>query len=411
MTPPRPQRIWAGRVFAFIGIIVVAASMRAAVSAVSPILSLIEGDVAFTPVTVGILGMLAPVSFAVFGLAAPWGARRIGLEWTLVIAGLLLGLGQVMRVVVSDTNGFLGWSIVALAGIGASNVLLPPIIKKYFPDQIQFMSAMYVTVMVAGTMFPSLVTAPIAELTSWRLSLASWAIVAFVAVIPWIAVIVRRRAIDKPAEAPLNRNITRLVWASPLSWAITFGLATAAFNAYTMLTWLPVLLQETIGMTPSQTGVMLATYALMGLPASLFGPFLVARMKNVSSLFYLAGGTLIVGYAGLLFFPGTATILWVALAGLGPLLFPVCLVLINLRTRTQAGSVALSGMAQGLGYALGALGPLTVGVLHASTTSWAPAFLMLIASGFVAIAAGIIMRKNVMVDGTQVGSPAPPPAE
>ncbi len=407
-SPQRNPRIWAGRAFAFVGVIVVAASMRAAVSAVSPILSLIEGDVPFTPVDVGILGMLAPFSFALFGLAAPWAARRIGLEWTLISAGLLIAFGQVMRALTTDANGFLGWSVVALAGIGAGNVLLPPIVKKYFPDQIQFMSALYVTVMVAATMFPPLVTAPIAELTNWRFSLASWAIIAVVAVIPWLAVIVRRRAIDKPVEAPHNRNITKLVWASPLSWAITLGFATASFNAYTMLTWLPVMLQERDGLTPAQTGVMLAFYALLGLPAGLFGPYLVARMKNVSGLFYLSGATLITGYLGLLLFPGTATLLWVGLAGLGPLLFPVCLVLVNLRTRTQAGSVALSGMAQGLGYALGALGPLAVGVFHASTPSWTPMLVMVIASGLVAIGAGIVMRKNVMVDGTQVGSPAPP---
>ena len=353
--------------------------------------------------------MLAPISFALFGLAAPWVARRIGLEWTLVSAGILLGVGQVLRALSSDSNAFLGWSIVALAGIGAGNVLLPPIIKKYFPDKIQFMSTLYVTIMISATMFPPLVTAPIALATNWRFSLGSWAIVSVVAIIPWLALIGRRRGVDKIAESPHNRNITRLVWASPLSWAIMLGFATASFNAYSMLTWLPVMLRERVGMSPTETGVMLSFYALLGLPAGLLGPYFVARLKNVSFLFYLSGVTLIAGYLGLLFSPESGTIIWVGLAGLGPLLFPVCLVLINLRTRTHAGSVALSGMAQGIGYALGALGPLTIGVFHASTSSWTPAFLLLMFSGVVAIAAGVVMRKNVMVDGTQVGSPPPLP--
>ena len=403
-----PPRIWAGRALAFVGVILVAAGVRAAVSAISPILSVIQGDVHFTSVTVGILGMLAPFSFAVFGLGAPWVARRIGLEWTLILASVLLAIGQILRTLSANTTDFLGWSVLALAGIGACNVLLPPIVKKYFPDQIQFMSALYVTVMVAGTMLPALVTAPLEELTSWRFSIGSWAIIAIVAVIPWLGLLIRRRAFDKPKEEPHNPKITRLVWASPLSWAITLGFATAAFNAYTMLAWLPVMLQERVGMTAAQTGVMLSFYALLGLPAGLFGPYLVSRMKNVSFLFYLSGATLISGYLGLLFWPGVATILWVGLAGMGPLLFPVCLVLVNFRTRTQAGSVALSGMAQGLGYALGALGPLLAGVLHAFTPSWTPMLLMLTASGIVAIIAGVVMRKNVMVDGSAVGSPAPP---
>ena len=35
--------------------------------------------------------------------------------------------------------------------------------------------------------------------------------------------------------------------------------------------------------------------------------------------------------------------------------------------------------------------------------------LMMMATGVVGAFAGFIMRKNVMVDGTAVGSPAPPP--
>lgn len=411
MTSPQPLPIWAGRAFAFVGVIAVAASLRTAVGAVSPILSLIEGDVAFTPVTVGILGMLSPVAFSVFGLAAPWAARRIGLEWALVVSALLLGLGQIFRALAGETNSFLIWSIVALAGIGASNVLLPPIIKKYFPDKIQFMSAMYVSIAVASTMFPPLLAAPMAAAVNWRFSIAAWAVMAFAAIIPWLALIIRRRSVDKPAEAPHNPKITRLVWASPISWAVMLGFAISSINAYTMFAWLPLLLEEEVGMTPSQTGATLALYILLGLAPALFAPVLVARLKNVSSLFYLSAATILAGSLGLMFMPATATLLWVALLGLGPMLFPVCLVLINYRTRTQAGATALSGMTQGLGYAVGAMGPLAVGIFHAATPSWSPMLFMLMGTALVGIFAGFIMRKNVMVDGTQVGSPAPPISE
>lgn len=404
-----PRRIWAGRAFAFVGIVVVAASMRTAVASVSPILALIGNDVHFTPFTVGILGMLSPVAFSVFGLAAPWFARRVGLEWALMIGVFLIGVGQILRAFSSETNAFLGWSVVALAGIGASNVLLPPLIKKYFPDRVAFMSALYVSVAVASTMFPPLLSAPFAEAINWRFSIASWSIIAFVAIIPWAALLIRRRSVDKPTLPHHTHKITRLVWKSPTSWAITLGFAIASINAYTSFAWLPMMLQERVGMTAAQTGSSLAFYVLLGLAPALFAPVLVARMKNVSFLYYLSSASLVAGTTGLLLIPHTATLLWVALLGLGPLLFPVCLVLINYRTRTQEGSVALSGMAQGVGYAIGALGPLGVGLIHAATPSWTPMLLMMMATGVVGAFAGFIMRKNVMVDGTAVGSPAPPP--
>ena len=81
-------------------------------------------------------------------------------------------------------------------------------------------------------------------------------------------------------------------------------------------------------------------------------------MRNVGILVYAGVVFFIVGYLGLLLVPATATWLWVAFAGAGPLLFPLALVLINLRTRTHAGSVALSGFVQGIGYTIGAVGPL-----------------------------------------------------
>src|SRR6185312_822066 len=104
-------------------------------------------------------------------------------------------------------------------------------------------------------------------------------------------------------------------------------------------------------------------------------------------------GCFLVGYAGLIFWPGTATWLWVLLAGSGPLLFPLCLILINVRTRTHEGAVALSGFVQGVGYTLGALGPLIVGVLHQITGQWTLALVVLLATAAAAAVAGSIVAR------------------
>ena len=68
-----------------------------------------------------------------------------------------------------------------------------------------------------------------------------------------------------------------------------------------------------------------------------------------------------------------------ALAGLGPLIFPLALVLINLRTRTHDGAIALSGFIQSVGYTFGAFGPLVVGVFHELTGGWTVPLLFLLA--------------------------------
>jgi CP family cyanate transporter-like MFS transporter len=89
---------------------------------------------------------------------------------------------------------------------------------------------------------------------------------------------------------------------------------------------------------------------------------------------------------------------WVALIGFGPLLFPLSLVLINLRTRTHEGAVALSGFVQGLGYVLGALGPLAVGVLHQLTGEWTTAMACLIGTAIAASLAGAVVSRPRLLE-------------
>ncbi len=91
--------------------------------------------------------------------------------------------------------------------------------------------------------------------------------------------------------------------------------------------------------------------------------------------------------------------LWVVIAGIGPMLFPLALFLITARTRTHAGSVALSGFVQGVGYVIGAFSPLTFGLLDQATGGWSLSLLFLIVVSLAALPAGIILtRKRYLED-------------
>jgi CP family cyanate transporter-like MFS transporter len=90
--------------------------------------------------------------------------------------------------------------------------------------------------------------------------------------------------------------------------------------------------------------------------------------------------------------------LWVVCLGVGPILFPVAIVLINKRTRTHEGTVALSGFAQGVAYALGALGPLVVGGLHDLTGSWTASLSFLLATALAGLFAVVKLRVPAYVE-------------
>ena len=77
------------------------------------------------------------------------------------------------------------------------------------------------------------------------------------------------------------------------------------------------------------------------------------------SCFYF--GCYVVGYTGLIVAPVAGAVVWAVLVGLGTATFPLILTLIGLRARTAAGTAALSGFTQSVGYLIAALGPFVVG--------------------------------------------------
>jgi CP family cyanate transporter-like MFS transporter len=410
-TPAAPlgtRPLWAGRTLAFAGILLVAANLRAAVTALSPIFGEITHDVPFGAAGIGLLGALPPICFAVFGIVAPLFTRRASLEVVLLVSLAAIVVGDVLRGLSVSFWMLVGGSVLTFAGMAVGNVLLPPLVKRYFPDRVGLMTSLYATVLAVSTLVPPLLAVPVADSAGWRYSVGMWAVLGVIAALPWLAVLVRRpdaRRVDAEVEEPGTTAMGR-VWHAPLAWAMAVTFAASSLNAYALFAWLPELLHDTAHTDAAQSGALLSLYAGIGIPASLLIPALASRMRNVGLLVYLGAAFFIVGYLGLILWPGVATWLWVVLAGLGPLLFPLCLVLINLRTRTHEGAVALSGFVQGLGYVLGALGPIVVGALHDVSGGWLWPLIFLLATAAAVVFAGtVVARPGMLEDHVAARSP------
>ncbi|MGO4594431.1 MFS transporter [Leifsonia sp. 2TAF2] len=388
--------LWRGRAIALVGILLIAANLRTAVAALSPIFAEIRTDFEVSSIGVGLLGMLPPVCFAVFGLIAPSFTRRLTLETLVVISLGVILAGDLLRATAGSFAVLAIGSAVTFAGMGVGNVLLPPLVKRYFPDRIGLVTSLYATVMSVSTLLPPLVAVPVADAAGWHVSVGMWALVSVLAILPWLRILITHRPAHPDSDVEVEKAQPAMagrVWHSPLAWAMAVLFAVSSLNAYAMFAWLPEILHDIAGVPPLDAGALLSVYAAMGIPAGLLVPLLASRMRNVSVLIYAGVAFFILGYLGLIFIPATATWLWVSLAGLGPLLFPLCLVLINMRTRTHAGSVALSGFTQGLGYTLGALGPLAVGVLHQVTGSWTLPLVVLTGTALAAAVAGAVAAR------------------
>lgn len=394
MKPTEPRPLWAGRSLALVGIVFVAFNLRTAVASLSPILTVVEQDVALSATVVGLLGMLPPLCYAIFGIVTPAIAKRFDLEPTLVVALVALSVGLLGRGLAGDALWLVIASALTFAAIGVGNVLLPPLVKRYFPDRVGLLTATYVTALSVSTFVPPLVAVPVADAAGWRVSLGEWALVAALALLPWIALMLRPHrdtAADLPEEA--QPGLLRYAVRSPLAWALAILFTIPGINAYAMFAWLPPILHDIAGTSPAEAGALLSLFAAMGLPASIVVPIVAARYGHVRLLVGIAIASFVLGYVGLLLVPATATWLWVALIGTGPLLFPLTLVLINLRSRTHAGAVALSGFVQSVGYLIVAIGPLAVGLLHDATGAWTWPLAFLLAMVVPAAVAGAIAAR------------------
>lgn len=398
MTPDAARPLWRGRALALVGIVLFAFSLRTAVASLSPVLGFIGTDFAVSPAVVGLIGTAPPVCYAVFGILTPQLERRFGLERLAVAAMAVAVLGMAWRGLATDAPTLLLSTALIFAAVGVGNILLPPLVKKYFPDRIGLMTTIYSTTMAVATFTPPLVAVPVADAAGWRLSLGLWAVFALVAMIPWIALLLRGRAdADVDIEAASPRAFGRM-WRLPLAWALVVGFTVSGVLAYTSFAWLPTLLHDEAGVSPAAAGALLSLFAAMGLPCSLLVPVLVVRFHATRALFGVAVVAGLAGIAGLLLAPAFAPWLWVVLLGTAPLLFPLTLVLLGLRTRSHETAVALSAFVQSVGYAIVALFPVGIGLIHGWTDSWTIPLLILAAVVSAAIPAGVVAARRHTVE-------------
>ncbi len=420
MTDPRPLSLWRGRLLAFTGIVLVAFSLRSAVASLSPILAEIEADFAVPSWILGLIGAAPPVCFAVFGIVTPALERRFGLE-RLAVAAMVVATGaMVARALASDALALLLGTAVLFAAIGVGNVVLPPLIKKYFPDRVGTMTGLYSSLLAVAAFVPPLVAVPVADAAGWRFSLGMWAVFALAAIVPWVAQLVvdaRERAAGRAAAArgldgngagdavgadveidePTPRVLGRLR-RIPLAWALAVTFAISSASVYACFAWLPVVLVEMAGVSHAAAGALLSLFGAMGLPWSILVPMAVTRWNRVGVVYVVALVAGVAGVLGMVLAPTAATVLWVVLLGAPQGLFPAVLVMIQRRSRTHEGAVALSSFSQSIGYAIAAIFPLAFAVLHETTGGWQAPLVLLGVLFLFAIPAGYVVTHTRTIE-------------
>lgn len=361
-----------------VGILLIAANLRASLTAVGPIISDIQQTLGISSTLAGLLTTLPLLAFALISPLAPRIAQRISVENTLFIAMIVLTGAILMRSLPSIAALLVGTILLGMA-IAIANVLLPSLIKRDFPTKVGLMTGLYSVVMNLGAAIASGFSIPITEQLGfgWQGMLSFWAILALIATVVWLPQ-VRRIERTQINSMKSNKNKTNL-WTSGMAWYVSLFMGIQSFFFYVNISWLPEILHDR-GMSAVDSGWMLSLLQFVSLPATFIIPVLAGRKASQRGLTLMTALLLIIAYIGLLSGGSIALIpLWMILLGIaGGSGFSLAVMFFVLRTSSTAQSAELSGMAQSMGYLLAAAGPFLFGLFHDLTKEWTVSLIMLI---------------------------------
>ncbi|MGX7347147.1 CynX/NimT family MFS transporter [Acetobacter pasteurianus] len=381
--------------YLYLGIILIGANLRAPITGLGPVLADIQRDLGLDGSAAGLLNALPLLIFALLSLVAPTLACRYGLERILGSSLLAILIGTILRSL-PITGAIWGGTIVLSAGIAFANVLLPGLVKRDFPHQAASLISLYAATMAAMAGISAGLAAPISQLSgmNWRWALGIWAVLSGLAFIVWMP----QLHATQHHFGVMSKDDKRFIspWRHPIGWQVSLFFAFHSLIFYSLVDWFASYAASR-GIAPSAAGLMLLGYQLVAVTTNLGSAPLIRRAHNQVGLGVGCGCLMLIGTSGLLFMPSWS-LLWLISAGLGAgIAMVTSLSLFGLRTHDHHQAAALSGMAQFVGYAGAATGPLLMGFLHDATGKWTASFwLLIVISGLVSVFAALSGRCRLI---------------
>nr|WP_017569743.1 MFS transporter [Nocardiopsis halotolerans] len=371
------------------GIALAALNLRTAITSVGPVLDEVTAGLGMSAVGAGALTTLPVLCFALFGGLTPVLARRLGEHHLLVYALTALTVGLAARAAAPEPWLFLALSAVALSGGAVGNVILPALVKQHFPERVGLMTTVYTTALALGTAIAAAATVPLEQSTGeWRVALGAYALFGVVAAVPWLLVLRHEPGRGDPSQALGFRQVL----GTGLGWQSVLYFGTQSSIAYIMFGWYAQMLRDQ-GMDAQTAGLALSYLTVLGIPMSLVLPTILTRLRDQRPLVVAFAVFYLAGLAGLWLSPLSGVWVWTTLVGVGMGSFVFALTSFALRSRTGAGTAALSATSQSLGYLMGGAGPFLFGLLHETSGGWHAPLLLVAVLVAVNLSVGLLLGR------------------
>ncbi|MCL7714009.1 MFS transporter [Stenotrophomonas mori] len=383
------NRRTAGEAALLVGILLIAANLRAPFTGLPPVLGPIQAAFALDTLAVGALTTLPLLVFALLSPFSALLAREYGLERALFGAMAAIAVGIALRSAGTAWALYAGTAVIGV-GIAVGNVLLPSLVKRDFPQRVASLTGAYALAMGIAAALGSAMVMPLAQVWGWRSALLAFLLLPLAAMAVWTTQLGERSA--PVADTPTPPHGGR-VWRSPLAWQVTLFLGLNSTIYYVVVGWMPSILADA-GMSSARAGSLHGVLQLAtAIPGLLLGPIL-ARLRDQRWAAVAVCALSAVALLGFALIPQLALV-WAVLFGVGTGAGIILgLSLIGLRSGNAAQAASLSGMSQCVGYLLASLGPVAIGGLHQALGGWTASLLLCAGLAAVAAVMGVLAGRS-----------------
>lgn len=371
-TSTSPQLSGRALLAAAIAVSLTAMLLRGPVTCIGPMADAIVKTFGITYPEYGTLAALPIAAFGIFSFFAAGLGARLGIKGAVLAALFVLLAGAAARLV-TNWNLFLVASLVVGAGIALLNVIMPVAIKNWFGSRTASMMGLYTGIIGLSGAFGGLTSVPLMQSAGgiWG-ALLFWAVAALAAGLVWF--FLAPSATGTAAEtAAARKSVVRtpfvVLLKSRTAVALIFVMGLQSLLVYTVGAWLAPFLAAG-GMPHDEAGFWFFVFLASGLPASILTPAFMRAVKSETLAAVILGVLYLAGIAGWM-----AGGLWLLPASISAgisqgSMLSVALLLMARKSQNAGEMLAISALAQGLGYIGAGFGPFLFGVVLENTASW-----------------------------------------
>ena len=363
-----------------LGVIFLSLILRTPITSVGAILGPLKSILDINNTVAGFITTIPLIAFAIFSPMVAKISNKVGLEKTLLLAAIIISIGLGLRFHINTYIFFITTFIIGV-GITIGNVLLPGLVKKYYPEKLGLMTGFYAVIMnigaavAAGISYPILSSNIGGEKFSTGLAVNIWIIIAVINI--FVYTVMSKNSSVSEIKDEHEKVHGYFKYSKMWTIMLSMGLQSALF--YCSVSWFAEIMISK-DFSPETAGLLLSISQFAQFPSTFIVPILADKVHNKLIIPVVITIGYLVSLVGMLYTSGNFVLMLTfiiifALAGGGS--FSYVMYLFSVKSRNESEAADISGLAQSGGYLLAAIFPPLLGYIR-DISDWNKALYVLI---------------------------------